>query len=75
MPTSHFDLLFYEFQCPSPECGERFKQILRGLVQDEKVPCPKCGAAIDIRETKTTGELGKWFDTAAQLDIQANQKK
>ncbi len=52
-------------------CGETFKQVLRRLLQADEIICPKCGMAIDIRESKRTGEIGKDFDTATQLDIKA----
>ena len=72
--VSYFDQLFYAFRCENPQCGKEFEQILRGLLKTNEVTCPECGAAIDIREAKSTGDLGKKFDTASQLDKQAMKK-
>lgn len=75
MPTSFFDLQFYEFTCESAECRNQFKKILRNLVQADKVVCPYCARVMDIRQAKRNGELRKAFDTAQQLDAKAVMKK
>jgi hypothetical protein len=68
---SYFDKLPYSFVCPSPNCGRQFEQILRSLVQADEVTCPGCGAVIDLRESKSTGDLGLTFNHASELDKQA----
>jgi hydrogenase maturation factor HypF (carbamoyltransferase family) len=75
MAISAFDQLQHEFACPNPKCGNRFKQVLRRLLHVNEVICPKCGTAIDIREAKRTGDIGKAFDTANQFDAQTAEKK
>lgn len=73
--TSYFDKLLHTFHCENPKCGHVFQEVLRRLLKAKEVVCPKCGTAIDISESKRTGEIGKDFDTADQLDKQAAQKK
>jgi len=72
---SFFDEYSYMFQCANPDCGETFNQRLGSLLYADKVVCPKCGAAIDITESKRTGDIGKWFDTATELDKKVRKKK
>ena len=33
-----------------------------------KLSAPSAGQAVDIRESKRTGEIGSWFNTVAELD-------
>ena len=75
MSDSAFDILFHEFQCPSPKCGKSFKELLRSLLNKHEVVCPHCGTAIDIRVAKTSGKLGLDFSTAAEIDKKRNEKK
>ena len=75
MPISRFDQMFYKFACENAECGEVFKPVLRELVNADEVVCPKCGTAIDIRESKRHGAIGKLFDTASELDKKAREKQ
>lgn len=65
---SYHDQMFHDFKCKSPKCGHLYKVILRQLLHADEVTCPKCGVKQDIREDKRTGEIGKEFDTANQLD-------
>ncbi|MGH6642620.1 MAG: FmdB family zinc ribbon protein [Bradyrhizobium sp.] len=74
MTTSYFDKILYDFKCESPVCGQKFQEILGRLLQANEVVCPKCGVAVDIRESKRTGDIGKAFDTANQLDKQGPQE-
>ena len=71
---SYFDRLPYSFVCPSPSCGRQFEQILRSLIGADEVTCPGCGAVIDIRETKRTGDLGLTLKNAGELDEQSMQQ-
>jgi hypothetical protein len=75
MTASHLDQLTYKFLCSGPQCGNAFEQTLRSLIQAKEVVCPACGATKDIRESRSTGEIGQWIDTAMQLDQHTNQKK
>jgi transcription elongation factor Elf1 len=75
MPTSHFDQLSHSFTCPNWQCGQVFQETYRRLIHLDEVVCPACGATIDIRESKRTGEVGSWFNTVAELDKKANEKK
>lgn len=72
---SFFDEYSYTFQCANPECGEMFNQRLRSLLHADKVFCPKCRTPMDITESKRTGDIGKWFDTASELDKKIRKKK
>jgi predicted RNA-binding Zn-ribbon protein involved in translation (DUF1610 family) len=68
---SHFDTMTHRFVCPN--CKKPFEKILRTLqsAKVQKVACPNCGAEIDIRVSKTQGEIGKAFDLANQMDLPA----
>jgi hypothetical protein len=73
---SYFDQLSHPFQCKNPQCREGFDKPLRSLVHANEVVCPKCGTAEeDIRESKRTGQIGKDFDTATQLDKKISEKE
>jgi hydrogenase maturation factor HypF (carbamoyltransferase family) len=74
MAESNFDLMSHPFKCPLPECGQTFEETYRRLIYADVVTCPKCGMKIDIREAKRTGDLGKWFDTCAELDKKRKEK-
>ncbi len=65
---SRFDQILYPLKCVSPQCGHHFETLLRDLVQPDSIPCPKCGVLKDLKANKTTGDLGTWFNTAAELD-------
>jgi transcription elongation factor Elf1 len=67
--ASAFDEHFHTFKCPGPQCGQVFDETYRRLVKPNEVACPKCGTTIDIRKSKVTGEIGKWFDTCQQIDL------
>jgi transcription initiation factor IIE alpha subunit len=71
---SYFDQLSHPFQCKNPQCRENFEKPLRSLVIVDEVVCPKCGSTQDIRESKRTGEIGKDFDTATELDKKNNKQ-
>jgi hypothetical protein len=75
MSISHLDQLTHPFQCENAECGKPFEKVLRSLLNAKEVTCPHCGAPEDIRTRKSTGDIGRAFDLANQLDIQADQKK
>jgi hypothetical protein len=66
---SHFDKLSHSFTCPQAQCGQVFQKTYRSLLYPNEVACPACGATIDIRESKSTGEIGKMFDRCNQLDL------
>lgn len=65
---SHFDSMTRQFKCENPQCGKLFEETLRGLIKPDKIFCPACGTAIDISESKRTGEIGLDFNTASELD-------
>jgi hypothetical protein len=71
MPSA-YDEMPYNFQCVNPQCAKSFQMSLRSLLPAhvKEVACPHCGTAIDIRESKRTGPIGKAFDTANQVDLQ-----
>jgi hypothetical protein len=74
--ASAFDEHFHTFKCPNPQCGQVFEKTYRRLLYLNEIACPKCRAVINIRESKLTGEIGKWFDTCQQLDlIEKGEKK
>ena len=75
MPVSYYDQMLYKFTCENAECGEVFQTVLRELVHVDKAFCPKCRTAIDIRESKRHGTIGKQFDTASELDKKAREKQ
>ena len=75
MPISHFDKMLHTFTCENTKCSKTFQQVLRSLLNADKVICPECGTAIDIRESKRTGNIGIDFDAADQLDKQTRQEK
>jgi len=75
MGTSHFDTMSHEFECPKPECRHVFPETYRRLLKLDEVVCPKCGATIDIRESKRTGEVGSWINTVSELDKKACKKQ
>ncbi len=75
MSISYFDQILYKFTCENTECGKVFQPVLRELVHTDEVVCPKCGTAIDIRESKRHGAIGKMFDTASELDKKAREKR
>ena len=72
---SPFDDFFHDFKCESPKCGETFSHVLRSLLDADEVVCPKCGTAIDIRESKRTGEIWHDFDNASELEKKINEEK
>jgi rubredoxin len=73
---SHFDKLSHHFTCPNPQCGKVFEKTYRSLLYPNEVACPTCGATIDIRESKSAGEIGRMFDTCQQLDfVEEGEKK
>jgi hypothetical protein len=73
MPKSYFDQLLYSFICQNPKCGQQFAQTLRSLINANEVACPKCGAAIDIRESKRTGDIRLTLKAAGELDKQGGR--
>jgi hypothetical protein len=75
MMVSRFDEMLHTFRCENPQCGETFQHLLRRLLDLKEVVCPKCGTAIDIRESKRTGEIGLDFATASEIDKQRMEKK
>jgi len=72
---SYFDQHTYSFTCENPQCGKPFNEVLGRLLKAKEVSCPNCGTTINIRESKTSGPIGKAFDTASELDKQAMKKK
>ena len=70
--TSVFDLWRHEFHCS--RCLRSFQIVLRMLLQVSEVTCPRCGAEKDIRESKSTGEVGKDFRMAKRFDLRAQQE-
>jgi DNA-directed RNA polymerase subunit RPC12/RpoP len=64
MPHDAFQQIIHPFRCQREGCGQPFGKRLSLLQRVDEVFCPKCGAAIDIRESKRTGAIGKDFDTA-----------
>jgi hypothetical protein len=63
----------HRFECPN--CRKPFEKILRTLqpLRVNKVACPKCGTEIDIRVSKSQGEIGKAFDLANRLDLEGRE--
>jgi hypothetical protein len=72
--SSYFDKSFYPFFCENPKCGKRFRKVLRILIDSDEFTCPHCGTAINIHESKATGEVGQAFARATQLDKAAIHK-
>ncbi|MGO8840662.1 MAG: hypothetical protein ACLQF1_05840 [Methyloceanibacter sp.] len=54
--------IIHHFRCQ--RCGKKFDKRLSELQRVDEVSCPKCGTVIDVRESKSTGAIGKDFDTA-----------
>jgi transcription initiation factor IIE alpha subunit len=75
MPVSHFDQMSHRFHCQNVKCRNLFSVVLRQLLKADKVVCPECGHAINIRDSKKRGAIRKDFDTAERLDIEAAQEK
>lgn len=73
--TSHHDLISHSFTCLNAKCGNQFEETLSRLTYKKVVFCPKCGQAQDIRESKSTGEIGLDFDMANQLDALSKKPK
>lgn len=74
MAASFFDQRFHQFRCENPECRETFEKTIRSLLKPKKVFCPECGTAIDISESKSSGETGLDIDLCYQLDKKLRQK-
>ena len=71
MPTSRLDEYLHQFRCEAPECRKTFKKVLRSLLHADEVVCPHCGTTIDIRESKSSGDIGRDFDMANDFDNKA----
>ena len=69
--TSVLDLWRHEFHCAT--CLRPFQFVLRTLLQVSEVTCPHCGTQMDIRESKSAGEVGKDFDVANRVDLRARE--
>jgi hypothetical protein len=74
MMRSHLDTMTHQFVCPS--CRKPFEKVLRDLqpVRVKKVTCPQCGTEIDMRVSKSQGDISKAFDLANQMDVQARER-
>ena len=72
---SHFDLMSHPIKCTNPQCGQVFEETYRRLLDLNVIVCPTCSAAIDIRKSKSTGEIGSWINTVAELDKKIDKKK
>ena len=51
--------IIHHFRCQ--RCGKKFDKRLSELQRVDEVSCPKCGTVIDVRESKSTGAIGKDF--------------
>jgi hydrogenase maturation factor HypF (carbamoyltransferase family) len=71
---SYFDQMLHTFNCENPQCGHCFQEPLRSLLYADEISCPKCRTKIDIRASKSSGQLGKDFDTAVELDKKHEDK-
>jgi hypothetical protein len=60
-----FVALRYSFICPKAGGNTQFDLLLGDLMQRDNVSCPKCAGSIDIRESKTNGDLSQIFRQAA----------
>ena len=67
-----FFALRYSFICPSGDCNHQFDVSLRELVKVDHVTCPRCSTAIDIRRSKTEGDLAQIFREG--MSMQASPK-
>ena len=74
MAASYFDKMSHEITCPHAQCGKVFKKTYRRLFHADKIACPECRRTIDIRKSKSTGEIGSWFNTVAELDKKRRKK-
>lgn len=46
------DLWLINLVCNQPQCGHRFKEILRRLESHDPVPCPRCSRSVDLAPYK-----------------------
>jgi hypothetical protein len=60
-----FFALHYSFVCPQGGCNDQFEVLLGDLVMAERVACPRCATEIDIRQSKTDGDLAQIFNQVA----------
>jgi hypothetical protein len=56
--SGSFSEMCHVFQCVAPQCGKVFYATFRKIRNADAVVCPKCKAALDIRELKRSGEIG-----------------
>ena len=67
MAVSYLSLR-YSFICPNPECHNQFEERLGALQNADSVTCPNCGIAIDIRESRQTGDLAQVLREVREID-------
>ena len=57
----HYLKLQYSFICLNSGCRKQFEYALGQLLQVDKVNCPDCETAIDLRNSKAGGDLAEVF--------------
>jgi hypothetical protein len=45
---SLLDLWLFNLVCSQPQCGHRFKEILRQLKAHDAIPCPHCSRSVNL---------------------------
>jgi hypothetical protein len=45
---SLLDLWLFNLVCSQPQCGHRFKEILRWLKAHDAIPCPPCSRSVNL---------------------------
>jgi hypothetical protein len=49
---SLLDLWLFNLVCSQPQCGHRFKEILRRLIAHDAVPRPRCSRSVNLASHK-----------------------
>ena len=49
---SLLDLWLFNLVCSQPQCGHRFKEVIRRLKAHDAVPCPCCSRSVDLAPYK-----------------------
>jgi hypothetical protein len=59
--------LRYSIVCSKAGCNTQFESLLDELMEKDTVLCPACSTTIDIRDSKTNGDLAQIFREARSL--------
>lgn len=74
MTVTMFDQMFFEFDCPGPECGYSIKEVLSNFVNVDRFPCPDCGFSINLQSADLKGRLAERVNIATQIDEKARKR-